>query len=122
LLTWGLTSSAPPARRPSRQFLHSIYSTRDRRKLQALKVQPIISEAPIVVEGHAFTTGAVPRTSIERVVPNTWVEYGVHDGVGCDTKAYMDHHFTPEELAGKPVPDQHWHEHATCFNVGIVGS
>src|SRR6516164_2949120 len=52
---------------------------------------------------------------------NTWVEYGVHDGVGCDTKAYMDHHFTPEELAGKPVPDQHWHEHATCFRVGDRG-
>jgi len=93
----------------------------DRRKLQALNVQPVLSEAPIVVEGHAFTTGAVPRTSIEHVLPNTWVEYGVHDGVGCDTKAYMDHHFTLEELAGKPVPDQHWHEHATCFRVGDRG-
>jgi len=30
----------------------------DRRKLQALDVQPVLSEAPIVVEGHAFTTGA----------------------------------------------------------------
>jgi len=75
----------------------------DRRKLQALDVQPVLSEAPIVVEGHAFTTGAVPRMSIEHVLPNTWVEYGVHDGIGCDTAAYMDHHFTPEELAGKPV-------------------
>src|SRR5215472_14729189 len=93
----------------------------DRRKLQALDVQPVLSEAPIVVEGHAFTTGAVPRMSIEHVLPNTWVEYGVHDGIGCDTKAYMDHHFTPEELAGKPVPDQHWHEHATCFRVGDRG-
>jgi 7,8-dihydropterin-6-yl-methyl-4-(beta-D-ribofuranosyl)aminobenzene 5'-phosphate synthase len=43
----------------------------DRHKLQALNVQPVLSEAPIVVEGHAFTTGAVPRTSIERVLPNT---------------------------------------------------
>jgi 7,8-dihydropterin-6-yl-methyl-4-(beta-D-ribofuranosyl)aminobenzene 5'-phosphate synthase len=96
-------------------------SVLDRHKLQALNVQPVLSEAPIVVAGHAFTTGAVPRTSIEHVLPNTWVEYGVHNGLGCDAKNYMDHHFTAEELAGKPVPDQHWHEHATCFNVGDRG-
>ena len=34
----------------------------DRRKLRAMSVEPVISEAPIVIEGHAFTTGAVPRT------------------------------------------------------------
>jgi 7,8-dihydropterin-6-yl-methyl-4-(beta-D-ribofuranosyl)aminobenzene 5'-phosphate synthase len=93
----------------------------DRRKLQALNVQSVLSEAPIVIEGHAFTTGAVPRTSIEHVLPNTWVEYGAQNGLGCDTKAYMDHHFAPEEVAGSPVPDQHWHEHATCFKVGDRG-
>ena len=48
-----------------------------RRKLRALGVQPILSEAPVIVEGHAFTTGAVPRTSLEHVLPNTWVQYGV---------------------------------------------
>jgi 7,8-dihydropterin-6-yl-methyl-4-(beta-D-ribofuranosyl)aminobenzene 5'-phosphate synthase len=95
--------------------------TLDRRKLQALNVQSVLSEAPIVIEGHAFTTGAVPRTSIEHVLPNTWVEYGVHNGLGCDTKAYMDHHFAAAELAGTPVPDQHWHEHATCFRLGDRG-
>ena len=35
--------------------------------------------------------------------------------------AYMNHHFTAEELAGKPEPDQHWHEHATCFSLGDRG-
>jgi metal-dependent hydrolase (beta-lactamase superfamily II) len=25
------------------------------------------------------------------------------------------------ELAGKPQPDQHWHEHATCFRLGDRG-
>ena len=93
----------------------------DRRKLRALDVEPVLSEAPLVIEGHAFTTGAVPRTSIEHVLPNTWVEYGVRDGLGCDTNAYMNHHFTADELAGKPVPDQHWHEHATCFRLGDRG-
>ena len=95
--------------------------TFDRRKLRALGVQPILSEAPVIVEGHAFTTGAVPRISLEHVLPNTWVQYGVHDGLGCDTAAYRNHHFTADELAGKPVPDQHWHEQATCFRVGDRG-
>jgi 7,8-dihydropterin-6-yl-methyl-4-(beta-D-ribofuranosyl)aminobenzene 5'-phosphate synthase len=74
-----------------------------------------------VIEGHAFTTGAVPRTSIEHVLPNSWVEFGVKGGLGCDPNAYTDHHFTAEELAGKPQPDQHWHEHATCFRLGDRG-
>jgi 7,8-dihydropterin-6-yl-methyl-4-(beta-D-ribofuranosyl)aminobenzene 5'-phosphate synthase len=93
----------------------------DRHKLKALNVEPVLSEAPIVIEGHAFTTGVVPRTSIEHVLPNTWVEYGVKDEVGCDAGAYMNHHFTSNELSGKPQPDQHWHEHATCFRLGDRG-
>ncbi len=93
----------------------------DRRKLRAMDVEPVLSEVPIVIEGQAFTTGAIPRTSIEHVLPNSWVAHGVQDGAGCDTNAYMDHHFTADELAGKPVPDQHWHEHATCFNLGDRG-
>jgi 7,8-dihydropterin-6-yl-methyl-4-(beta-D-ribofuranosyl)aminobenzene 5'-phosphate synthase len=97
------------------------FNTLDRRKLRALNVEPVLSEDPIVIEGHAFTTGAVARTSIEHVLPNTWVEYGIKDGVGCDSNAYINHHFTAEELAGKPQPDQHWHEHATCFRLGDRG-
>jgi 7,8-dihydropterin-6-yl-methyl-4-(beta-D-ribofuranosyl)aminobenzene 5'-phosphate synthase len=93
----------------------------DRRRLRALDIESVLSEAPIIIEGHAFTTGTVPRTSIEHVLPNTWVEYGVRNGLGCDASAYMNHHFTPEELAGNPVPDQHWHEHATCFRLGDRG-
>jgi 7,8-dihydropterin-6-yl-methyl-4-(beta-D-ribofuranosyl)aminobenzene 5'-phosphate synthase len=93
----------------------------DRRKLKALSVEPVLSEDPIVVEGHAFTTGVVPRTSVEHVLPNSWVEIGINDGLGCDPRAYANHHFTAEELAGKPQPDQHWHEHATCFRLGDRG-
>jgi 7,8-dihydropterin-6-yl-methyl-4-(beta-D-ribofuranosyl)aminobenzene 5'-phosphate synthase len=93
----------------------------DRRRLRALGVEPVLSEAPVVIEGQAFTTGAVPRVSLEHVLPNTLVAYGVKDGLGCNASAYLNHHFTPEELAGKPVPDQHWHEHATCFQLGDKG-
>jgi 7,8-dihydropterin-6-yl-methyl-4-(beta-D-ribofuranosyl)aminobenzene 5'-phosphate synthase len=98
------------------------YGVLDRHALKALNVQPILSELPIIIEDHAFTTGIVPRTSIEHVLPNTFVVFGQTDGVGCDTIKYGDdHHFTAEELAGTPVPDQHWHEHATCFQVGDRG-
>jgi 7,8-dihydropterin-6-yl-methyl-4-(beta-D-ribofuranosyl)aminobenzene 5'-phosphate synthase len=93
----------------------------DRRDLKAANVQPVLSELPIVVEGHAFTTGTVPRVSVERVLPNSFVAFGEKDGAGCAVSAYADHHFTAEELAGTPVPDQHLHEHATCFKVGDRG-
>jgi 7,8-dihydropterin-6-yl-methyl-4-(beta-D-ribofuranosyl)aminobenzene 5'-phosphate synthase len=93
----------------------------DRRKLRTMSVEPVLSEAPLVIEGHAFTTGAVPRTSIEHVLPNTFVKFGIQDGLGCDTKAYSDHHFAADELAGAVVADQHWHEHATCFRLGDRG-
>jgi 7,8-dihydropterin-6-yl-methyl-4-(beta-D-ribofuranosyl)aminobenzene 5'-phosphate synthase len=93
----------------------------DRRKLETLNVEPVLSEDPIVIEGHAFTTGVVPRTSIEHVLPNSWVEVGIKDGLGCDPRAYANHHFSVEELAGKPAPDHHWHEHATCFRLGDRG-
>ncbi|HUA54419.1 MAG TPA: MBL fold metallo-hydrolase [Candidatus Sulfotelmatobacter sp.] len=93
----------------------------DRAKLKAMDVEAVLSEAPVVMEGHAFTTGVVPRASIEHVLPNTWVAHGIRDGLGCAPSAYLSHHFTPEELSGQPVPDQHWHEHATCFRLGDRG-
>jgi 7,8-dihydropterin-6-yl-methyl-4-(beta-D-ribofuranosyl)aminobenzene 5'-phosphate synthase len=89
----------------------------DRRTLSAARVRPVLSEDPLVIEGHAFTTGAVPRTSLERVLPNSFVEFGQRDGAGCNVAGYANQHFTAAELAGQPVPDQHLHEHATCFHV-----
>ena len=97
------------------------YGVLDRHDLKSLRVQPILSEQPILIEDHAFTTGIVPRISSETVLPNTFVVFGEQNGVGCDPIRYGDHHFTADELAGKPVPDQHWHEHATCFQVGDRG-
>ena len=90
------------SRKPDGNFID--FNTLDRRKLKALGVEPVLSEDPIVVEGHAFTTGAVPRTGIEHVLPNTWVEYGIKDGLGCNANAYANHHFTAEELAANRSP------------------
>lgn len=87
----------------------------DRRAIAAQDVRTILSETPLVIDDHAFTTGAVPRTSIEHVLPNTLVEHAMRDGLGCDAAAYA--HFAPHEQAGEIVPDQHWHEHAVCYHV-----
>lgn len=84
----------------------------DRRDLEKHRVRIVNCERPTVVLGHAFTTGTIARTSFERVLPNTMVQYFKRpDGVGCDL---------PSENAkagGKPVQDAHIHEHGTCFNV-----
>jgi 7,8-dihydropterin-6-yl-methyl-4-(beta-D-ribofuranosyl)aminobenzene 5'-phosphate synthase len=91
------------------------YGTLDRRALAAQKVATVLCEHPTVIAGHAFTTGQIKRSGIEKVLPNTMVEYGIKDGLGCDATQYT--HFTAAELQGKIVPDEHTHEHATCFNV-----
>ena len=90
-------------------------------QLRALDVEPVLSEAPVIIEGQAFTTGRYRAPASSTCCRTTWVTFGVKDGLGCDPNAYMDHHFTADELAGKPEPDQHWHEHATCFRLGDRG-
>src|SRR5262249_28315283 len=54
-------------------------------------------------------------SGIEKVLPNSMVEFGIKDGLGCDATKYT--HFTPAEMQGKVLPDEHIHEHATCFNL-----
>src|SRR3984893_7379574 len=83
----------------------------DRRELAARRVKTVLAEDPAVV-GHAFTTGKIKRTSVEKILPNTLVEFDMKDGLGCNAS-----HYAPAELLGKIVPDEHLHEHATCFNV-----
>ena len=88
------------------------YGVLDRRDLDDEDVQVILAEKPATIAGQAFTTGAVPRTTFEKVLPAAKVELGMRKGAGCDAS-----HFTSEEQAGQIVPDQFWYEHATCFNV-----
>lgn len=89
----------------------SEFGVLDRRELDALKVRVVLCPTPTVIGGQAFTTGVIERRSFERVLPNTMVEYGVRDGVGCNIPA------AAEKAQGKPVPDEHLNEHATCFNL-----
>jgi 7,8-dihydropterin-6-yl-methyl-4-(beta-D-ribofuranosyl)aminobenzene 5'-phosphate synthase len=83
----------------------------DRRELASRNVKIVLAENPVVV-GHAFTTGKIKRTSVEKILPSTQVEFAIKDGLGCNAS-----HYTPAELQGKIVPDDHLHEHATCINV-----
>jgi len=92
------------------------FGTLDRRELAAKKVATVLCESPTVIAGHAFTTGKIERNSIERVLPNSFVERGIKDGLGCNAS-----HYLPAELDGKIVPDEHTHEHATCFNIKDKG-
>ncbi|MGX9429780.1 MULTISPECIES: MBL fold metallo-hydrolase [Bradyrhizobium] len=92
------------------------FGTLDRRELAAHNVTTVLCETPTVIAGHAFTTGKITRRSIERILPQTWVEFGMKDGLGCNAG-----HYLPAEMDGKIVPDEHIHEHATCFNVKDKG-
>ncbi|WP_218508669.1 MBL fold metallo-hydrolase [Variovorax sp. dw_308] len=83
----------------------------DRRELEALKVRVVLCPTPTVIADQAFTTGVIERNSFERVLPNTFVDYAMKDGLGCDIPA------AAAKAEGKPVPDQHLNEHATCFHL-----
>jgi len=84
----------------------------DRRDLARQNVKLVLCEQPVVIGGQAFTTGKIKRSSIEKVLPNTMVEFKLKDGAGCNAS-----HYLPAEMEGKIVPDEHIHEHATCFNL-----
>jgi 7,8-dihydropterin-6-yl-methyl-4-(beta-D-ribofuranosyl)aminobenzene 5'-phosphate synthase len=84
----------------------------DRREVEAQNVKIVKCEQPTVIQEHAFTTGNIARRSFERVLPNTQVSYRkTADGVGCDMPAQ------DAKAEGKFVNDEHYNEHATCFNV-----
>ena len=89
----------------------SEFGVLDRRELAALKVKLVLCPTPTVIAGQAFTTGVIERTSFERVLPNSLVEYAIKDGLGCDLPD------AAQRAQGKPVADEHLHEHATCFNL-----
>jgi 7,8-dihydropterin-6-yl-methyl-4-(beta-D-ribofuranosyl)aminobenzene 5'-phosphate synthase len=92
------------------------YGVLDRRNIAAHQVKVVLCESPHVISGHAFTTGKITRSSIEKVLPNSMVEFALKDGAGCDAG-----HYLPAEMVGKIVPDEHIHEHATCFNLKDKG-
>ncbi len=94
----------------------SDYGMLDRRDIAKQNVNVVLCESPVVIGGQAFTTGKIKRNSIEKVLPNSLVEFKLKDGAGCNWS-----HYLPAEMEGKIVPDEHIHEHATCFNLKDKG-
>jgi 7,8-dihydropterin-6-yl-methyl-4-(beta-D-ribofuranosyl)aminobenzene 5'-phosphate synthase len=92
------------------------YGTLDRRDIAKQNVKVVLCEAPVVIGGQAFTTGKIKRNSLEKVLPNSMVGFQQKDGAGCNAG-----HYLPAEMEGKIVPDEHIHEHATCFNLKDKG-
>ena len=92
------------------------YGVLDRREIAARRVKLVLAESPVVIGGQAFTTGKIRRQGIERVLPNSMVEFAMKDGLGCNAS-----HYLPAEMEGKIVPDEHIHEHAVCFNLEDKG-
>lgn len=92
------------------------FGTLDRRDIVKQNVKVVLCEAPAVIGGQAFTTGKITRSSIEKVLPNSLVGFQLKDGAGCNAS-----HYLPAEMEGKIVPDEHIHEHATCFNLKDKG-
>src|ERR1700748_1589667 len=83
-----------------------------RRCIAKHNVKLVLCEQPVVIGGQAFTTGKIKRNSIEKVLPNSMVEFKLKDGAGCNAS-----HYLPAEMEGRIVRDEHIHEHATCFNL-----
>jgi len=54
---------------------------------------------------------AAPAIAAARTQPGPLVIYGKNADIGCDASAF------PGRETGVPIPDEHVHEHATCFNL-----
>ena len=87
--------------------------TLDRSAIVAQKVTVVLCETPTVIQGsrlhdrqdHAQQHRAHPAEQLRRLRQSK-------QAASCDYG-----HYTAAELQGKIVPDQHVHEHATCFNI-----
>ena len=86
------------------------FGSLDRRALAARKIATVLCEHPTVIAGHAFTTGQIKRSGVEKILPNTMVEYGIKDGLGCDATTSSRISQRPR-LEGKVVPDEHTRGH-----------
>ena len=87
----------------------------DRKEVSAQHVNIVSCEKPTVIAGQAFTTGTIARSGFEKRQPGPLVVYGKQGEFGCDANAF------PGRETGKPLPDDHIHEHATCFNLKDKG-
>jgi len=82
------------------------------RELVANQVSVVLAESRRLSPNMPSPPARSSGRASKKVLPNTQVEFAIKDGLGCNAG-----HYLPAEMLGKIVPDEHLHEHATCFNV-----
>lgn len=89
-----------------------VMGTLDRQALIQAGLAAQIEPSPILVAGHAFTTGVIPLDSFERAAIPTHMR----PGVGCRRSA-----LSPAKRAVAQIADDGEHELATCYAVKGLG-
>lgn len=85
----------------------------DRPAVERAAVKVTIAEGPVLVADHAFTTGQVPQTTLEKILSPTRMTIGVKEGLGC----YPAEMPEDERQPGVAIPDKFRHEIATVYNL-----
>jgi 7,8-dihydropterin-6-yl-methyl-4-(beta-D-ribofuranosyl)aminobenzene 5'-phosphate synthase len=86
----------------------------DRAELARAGFRTRLAPEPLVVAGHAFTTGVIPLQGFERAAIPT----KMRPGKGCDLSG-----IAPSKRRTAELPDDGEHELATCYavkNLGLV--
>ena len=86
----------------------------DRAELARAGLRTRIAPDPLIIAGHAFTTGVIPLEGFERAAIPTQMR----PGVGCDLSE-----LSPNKRAATQIADDGEHELATCYvvkNLGLV--
>jgi 7,8-dihydropterin-6-yl-methyl-4-(beta-D-ribofuranosyl)aminobenzene 5'-phosphate synthase len=85
----------------------------DRPAVERAAVKVTIAEGPVLVADHAFTTGQVPQTTLEKILSPSRMTVGVREGLGC----YPAEMPEDERQPGVAIPDKFRHEIATVYNL-----
>lgn len=91
-----------------------LMGTLDRAELARAGFLTRIAPEPLVIAGHAFTTGVIPLRGFERAAIPTQMR----PGVGCNLSDVA-----PRKRGASQLPDDGEHELATCYavkNLGLV--
>ena len=85
----------------------------DRPAVERAAVKIMIAQGPVLVADHAFTTGQVPQTTLEKILSPSRMTIGVKQGLGC----YPAEMPEDERQPGVAIPDKFQHEIATVYNL-----
>ena len=88
------------------------FGTLDRKAIADAGLRVIFTMKPMVMAGHAFSTGWIQVTSFEKVLSPTRMTVGMTGGQGCSPNKLPE-----EKRKANVMPDDFQHEHATCFHV-----